>query len=144
MPSVAEQVGVELRCRTGINTGLVVSDEDRTLALGDPVNVAARLEQAAQPGEVLIGEDTLRLVRHAVEVEPLAPLTMKGKSEPVAAFRLRSVDRTAPSVARQLDVAIVDRQRELGLLHQAWEATVAERDCQPVHPVGGPASESPV
>lgn len=129
MPLLAERIGVELRCRTGINTGLVVSDQERTLALGDPVNVAARLEQAARPGEILIGRDTLRLVRHAVEAQPLGPLSLKGKAEPVAAFRLLSVDRTAPSVASQLDVAIVDRERELGLLDETWEATIAERDC---------------
>ena len=128
MPLVAERIGVELRCRTGINTGLVVSDQD-TLAFGDPVNVAARLEQAARPGEILMGKDTLRLVRHAVEVQPLEPLSFKGKSEPVAAFRLLSVDRAAPSVASQLDVAIVDRERELGVLYEIWEATIAERDC---------------
>ena len=128
MPLVAERIGVELRCRMGINTGLVVSDQD-TLAFGDPVNVAARLEQAARPGEILMGKDTLRLVRHAVEVQPLEPLSLKGKSEPVAAFRLLSVDRAAPSVASQLDVAIVDRERELGVLYETWEATIAERDC---------------
>jgi len=130
IPLVAERVGVELRCRTGINTGLVVSDQDRTLALGDPVNIAARLEQVAQPGEILIGKDTLRLVRHAVEVEPLEPLRLKGKSEPVPAFRLLSVDRVASSVASLLDVAIVGRRRELGLLYETWKATVAERDCR--------------
>jgi class 3 adenylate cyclase/tetratricopeptide (TPR) repeat protein len=137
MPLVADSTGVELHCRTGINTGMVVSDQDRTLAIGDPINVAARLEQAAQPREILIGGDTLRLVRHAVEVEPLEPLSLKGKSEPVAAFRLLSVDRTAPSVARQLGVAIVDRARELGLLYEAWEATVAERDCHLLTVLGG-------
>ena len=137
LPLVADWTGVELHCRTGINTGMVVSDQDRTLAIGDPINVAARLEQAAQPREILIGRDTLRLVRHAVEVEPLEPLSLKGKSEPVAAFRLLSVDPTAPSVARQLGVAIVDRRRELGLLYEAWEATVAERDCHLLSVLGG-------
>jgi class 3 adenylate cyclase len=55
------------------------------LATGDAVNVAARLEQAAQPGEVLIGEPTLELVRGAADVEEVAPLRLKGKAAPVPA-----------------------------------------------------------
>ena len=58
---------------------------------GDAVNVAARLEQAAPDGEVLIGRQTHELVRDAVEVEPVPPLDLKGKSEPVPAFRLVAV-----------------------------------------------------
>ena len=72
-----------LRVRTGVNTGEVVIGEGETLATGDAVNVAARLEQAAAPGEILIGAATLRLVRDAVEVEPVEPLDGKGKPEPL-------------------------------------------------------------
>ena len=60
------------------------------LATGDAVNVAARLEQAAQPGEILIGEQTLRLARGAIEAEPVAPLSLKGKARPVPVHRLTS------------------------------------------------------
>ena len=63
---------------------------------GDAVNVAARLEQAAAPGEVLLGEPTYRLVRDAVTVEAVEPLAAKGKSEPVAAYRLLEVARLGP------------------------------------------------
>ena len=77
--------------RIGVNTGEVVTGTEERLATGDAVNVAARLEQAAAPGEVLIGEPTLALVHDAVVVEPVEPLTLKGKSEPVPAFRLVSV-----------------------------------------------------
>ena len=73
--------------RIGLTTGEVVTGTEERLATGDATNVAARLQQAAQPGEVLIGADTLRLVRPAVEVDPIEPLTLKGKSEPVPAFR---------------------------------------------------------
>ena len=58
---------------------------------GDAVNVAARLEQAARPGEVLIGQPTLALVRDAAEVETVEPLALKGKAEPVPAYRLLRV-----------------------------------------------------
>ena len=66
--------------RIGVNTGEVVTGTEERLATGDAVNVAARFEQAAAPGEVLIGEPTLALVREAVAAEPVEPLTLKGKS----------------------------------------------------------------
>ena len=93
------------------------------------MNVAARLEQAATPGDILLGEETLRLVRDAVEVEPLEPLSLKGKSERVPAFRLLRVDPRAAGVARHLDLPLVGRERELRLLHDAWERTVSESGC---------------
>ncbi|MDQ6817934.1 MAG: AAA family ATPase, partial [Actinomycetota bacterium] len=133
---VAEDIGVTLRLRTGVNTGLVLTDEGRTLVMGDAVNVAARLEQAARPGEILLGSETLRLVRDAVEVEPLEPLTVKGKAEPVPAFRLLSVDPTAPGVARRLDVPLVDRERELRLLREVWARTMTQSECQMFTVVG--------
>ncbi len=84
--------GVRLAVRTGVNTGEVVAGEGETLATGDAVNVAARLEQAAQPGEILLGRrTTFRLVRDAVDAEPVEPLALKGKAEPVEALPPRSV-----------------------------------------------------
>ena len=77
--------------RIGVNTGEVVTGTEERLATGDAVNVAARLEQAAAPGEVLIGEATHALVHDSVVAEPVEPLPLKGKSEPVAAYRLLSV-----------------------------------------------------
>src|SRR3954469_11540050 len=71
--------------RIGVNTGEVVTGTEERLATGDAVNVAARLEQAARPGEVLIGAETLGLVGSAVEVGEVRFLELKGKSEPVAA-----------------------------------------------------------
>ena len=129
LPAVAEEVGVVLQLRTGVNTGLVLMGEGENLAVGDAVNVAARLEQAAAPGEILLGAETLRLVRDAVEAELLGPLDLKGKSEPVAAYRLVRVDPVAPGVARHLDAPLVGRRRELHLLEAAFERTVTERGC---------------
>ena len=130
LPALAERTGAALKLRTGINTGLVVTDVGRTLVMGDAVNVAARLEQAAAPGEILLGAETLRLVRDAVEVEQLAPLSLKGKSEPVPAFRLLRVEPVGPGVARRFDIPLVDRERELGMVRAAWEAAVAESGCR--------------
>src|SRR5438093_373559 len=76
--------------RIGVATGEVVTGTAERLATGDAVNVAARLEQAAAPGEVLIGAETLALVRDAVVAEPVEPLVLKGKAKPVPAFRLIS------------------------------------------------------
>ena len=71
-----------IRGRIGVNTGEVVTGTEERLATGDAVNVAARFEQAAEPGEVLIGAATLGLVGSAVEVGMERLLELKGKSEP--------------------------------------------------------------
>jgi len=76
--------GTRIRARIGVNTGEVVAADPasgQSFVSGDPVNVAARLEQAAEPGEILLGEPTYRLVRTAVIAEPLEPLAVKGKAE---------------------------------------------------------------
>ena len=129
LPAVAAEVGVALTFRTAVNTGLVLVGEGANLAIGDAVNVAARLEQIAAPGEILLGKDTFRLVRDAVQVEPLEPLMLKGKSEPVPAFRLVAVDPVRPGFARRLDVPLVGREREVALVRAAWERAVQESGC---------------
>src|ERR1700747_2064802 len=63
LPALDADVDVALRFRTGINTGPVLMGEGENLAIGDAVNIAARLEQAAAPGEIVIGAETLHLVR---------------------------------------------------------------------------------
>jgi class 3 adenylate cyclase/tetratricopeptide (TPR) repeat protein len=130
LPSVADRVGVALGFRTGLNTGLVLVDEGTFVAIGDAVNVAARLEQAARPSEILLGAETLALVRDAVQVEPLKPLAVKGKSQLVPAFRLLGVDPVAPGRARRMDVPMVGRARELLLLGEGWRRAVDEACCQ--------------
>ncbi len=75
--------------RTGMNTGQVVTGTEERLATGDAVNLAARLEQAAAPGEIVIGPQTWELVRGVVIAEPLAPLRLRGRSQPVTGACLR-------------------------------------------------------
>ena len=113
--------------RIGVMTGEVVTGTDERLATGDAVNVAARLEQAAGPGEVLIGQPTLELVREAVDVEPIAPLALKGKAQPVSAYRLLRV-REAPE--RRHAARFVGRRPELALLREAWERTRGDHHCE--------------
>src|SRR5207244_1592250 len=97
---------VRLDTRTGINSGEVVTGDPaagQALVTGDAVNVAARLEQAAPPGEILIGEDTRALVADAVSVSRRDPLELKGKSAPVVAWRLMEVTSRRGQLARRLD-----------------------------------------
>jgi class 3 adenylate cyclase/tetratricopeptide (TPR) repeat protein len=129
LPAIADELGIELRFRTGVNTGEAVVGTGDVLVTGDAVNVAARLEQHATAGEILLGRLTYDLVRDAVEVEPAEPLQAKGKSDPVEAFRLLRVDRQAAGRARRMDLPLVGRERELGILRQAFERAVAERSC---------------
>jgi len=120
-----------LEARIGVNTGeVVVGGEGETLVTGDPVNVAARLEQAAAPGEILIGDETRLLVRDAVSVEPIDPLALKGKSQPVHAFRLVEVLADAAPVARHLETPLVGRERERQRLWRDYEDAVADRTCR--------------
>ncbi|HET7555994.1 MAG TPA: adenylate/guanylate cyclase domain-containing protein [Gaiellaceae bacterium] len=119
--------GTRLELRMGVNTGEVVTGTDERLATGDAVNVAARLEQGAQPGEVLLGDETYRLVRAAVEAEPAAPLEAKGKSEPLTAYRLLSVQPGMPD--RRHDAPMIGRQRQQRLLEDAFDHVVSERSC---------------
>jgi class 3 adenylate cyclase/tetratricopeptide (TPR) repeat protein len=121
--------GTTVRVRTGVNTGQVVTGTDERLATGDAVNLAARLEQAADPGEIVIGPQTWRLVRHAVTAEPLEPLLLKGKSLPVAAYRLLQVLGDALPRARRVEAPLIGRQSQLRMLGDALANVVRERSC---------------
>ena len=103
--------GTTLALRIGLDTGEVVAGTEERLVTGDTVNVAARLEEAAHPGEILLGEETLRLCRRAVDAEPLEPLALKGKSERTTAYRLIAVAADAEPVRRRLDAPMIGRER---------------------------------
>ncbi|HJS49704.1 MAG TPA: adenylate/guanylate cyclase domain-containing protein [Gaiellaceae bacterium] len=120
-----------LEARIGVNTGeVVVGGEGDTLVTGDAVNVAARLEQAAPNGEILIGAETRLLVRDAVRVEPVEPRTLKGKSEPVGAFRLLELLTDMEALVRHLEMPLVGRTRERQRLWRDFEDVVADRTCR--------------
>jgi class 3 adenylate cyclase/tetratricopeptide (TPR) repeat protein len=119
-----------LEARIGVNTGeVVVGGGSETLVTGDAVNVAARLEQTAAAGEILIGERTRSIVRDAVRVEPVEPLVLKGKSEPVEAHRLVELVGDEP-LARRLETPLVGRERERRRLWRDFEDVVADRTCR--------------
>jgi class 3 adenylate cyclase len=119
--------GVRIESRIGLNTGEVVTGEGDSIATGDAVNVAARLEQLAAPGQTLLGESTHRLVRDAVLAESVEALAAKGKSQPVAAFRLMGLVEGAEFIPRRLDSPLVGRENELAQLQRAYDHAVAER-----------------
>jgi class 3 adenylate cyclase len=124
--------GSSLSWRTGIATGEVVAGDasaGQRLVTGDAVNVAARLQQAAQPGEILITAETQALVRDAVQVEPLGDVEVKGRSAPIVSFRLLEVDRSAAGHERRLDSPMVGRDRPRRLLEEAFAEARGERTC---------------
>jgi predicted ATPase/class 3 adenylate cyclase len=130
--------GVTLENRTGVNTGQVVAGDAATrqrLATGDAVNVAARLEQAAPAGEVLIGETTFALVKDAVSVEPVEPLELKGKSERVPAYRLTGI-KSGEAVRRRQDLPVVGREAELTVLLDAFDRGPGQSECAAVTVLG--------
>jgi class 3 adenylate cyclase len=123
------EFGIELAVRIGVNTGEVVAGQGGTLVTGDPVNVAARLEQGAGAGEILIGESTRQLAEGALELEPAEPVSAKGKAQPVVAHRLVAVRKDAAPFARRFDAPFVGRTDELAQLRHAYARAVGDRSC---------------
>src|SRR5262245_32938986 len=121
--------GLTLAARTGVNTGEVIAGgtaSEQKLATGDAVNVAARLEQAAAAGQILIGEATYRLLDGTVHAEPVQPLELKGKAAPVPAWR---VSRLQPETSTPAPITFVGRTRELDLLRESFATATRERTC---------------
>ncbi len=125
MRDALPELGV--RGRIGVNTGEVIAGTSERLVTGDAVNVAARLQQAAEPNEVILGAATLALAGDAVDAEALSPLTLKGKHELVAAYRLR---RMLPPAERRYASRFVGRHREMSALHEAWQSVRQEGRCR--------------
>src|SRR3954452_8425462 len=126
---VERERGRRIETHIGVNTGEVFAGEvegSYTLITGDAVNVAARLQQPAAPGEILIGDATWRLVRDVVSAEPMEPLSLRGKDDLVVAWRLLGIVDAADGV-RPFDSPLVGRRRELAQLRLAFERVVSER-----------------
>ena len=135
------ELEVTLAIRTGVSTGLVLAGDERAghaFVGGDTVNLAARLERAAGAGQVLLGEATYRLVAGAVRAQPLARFVPRGRSAPVAAYRLLEVVADAPGLPRRLDAPLVGRSAELAVLQGMLDRAVAQEACQLVTVVGDP------
>ena len=136
-----ERLGIELAVRIGVNTGEVLAGAGgEALMSGDAANVAARLEQAAGAGEVLLGETTHWLVRGVVDAERVGPLSVKGKSEPLVAFRLAGVrpGSVGPGRSRRFAGRMVGRGRQLQLAETAYATAVEEPALVLLTVVGAP------
>jgi class 3 adenylate cyclase/tetratricopeptide (TPR) repeat protein len=133
--------GVRIETRTGINTGEVIATDPSAghlIVTGDAVNTAARLEQGAAAGEILLGEMTYGLTREAVVVDRLPPLAAKGKAEPLTAYRLLEVRETTEAIDRRFDSPLVGRGRELAVAAEAFQQAVAEPSCFLLTVLGAP------
>jgi class 3 adenylate cyclase/tetratricopeptide (TPR) repeat protein len=133
-----ERWGVRLRHRIGVNTGEVVASDPAAgqgFVVGDAVNVAARLEQAAGAGEIVIGAETARRVDGAFSLEALPPLTVKGKPDPLAAWRVAgTIER------RRRDLPFVGRRAERERLDAALARVVESGRCELLVITGAPGA----
>jgi class 3 adenylate cyclase/tetratricopeptide (TPR) repeat protein len=137
-PSFRADHDLELSNHIGVNSGEVIAGDASTaqrLVTGDAVNTAARLEQAASGGEIVLGDLTYRLARDQVEVEFMQPLTLKGKAEPVPAYRLVNV-QTHAGTERSHGTPFVGRETEMGTLSRGLSDAIEKRHARLVAVVG--------
>ena len=123
--------GETIAVRVGINTGEVLAiqgGEGRTGVVGDPVNAAARLEKLAEPGGIVLGSTTHRLVRTMVTTEAMGPLALKGIPGAVDGYVLLAVDPPSAS-GRTFDAPLVGRTREMDALQQAYKRVAEDNVC---------------
>lgn len=111
---------IALEVRVGITTGNVLVSSGAASLVGDTMNTASRVQSGAEPGQVLIGEPTWRLVRDAVEAEAAPALAAKGKAEPVPVWRVAAL-ADGPGRRRRLDAPMVGRERESQALAAAYQ-----------------------
>jgi class 3 adenylate cyclase/tetratricopeptide (TPR) repeat protein len=136
--SVERESGLHLDVAIGVNTGEVAAGHaslGQSLVIGDAVNVAARLEQTAGANEILMGPLTSSLVRDFTEIEEIEPLVLKGKLQPVRAYRLRAI-KSAARPRRRMQGAMLGRETEMTLLAQTLDSAMAHRACRMVTLIG--------
>ncbi len=136
-PQSGERIGFQVRI--GVNTGEVVAGDAtrrQRLVTGDAVNIAARLQQAAQPGEILLGAITRELMRDAIDAEPIGLVELKGIAEPVTPYRLLALRSTSESPAPRFEAPMVGRDDELATVRRAFDAAVQGRSGRLVTLIG--------
>jgi DNA-binding SARP family transcriptional activator len=138
---LAQQHGVGLEIRIGMETGEVVStptDARQRLVTGEAVGIAAKLEAAAEADAIVVGELAARLIDHAVRLEPLGPLEIKGRRGPVQAYRLVEIAPVAPAFEQRQDAKLVGRKRELATLRRSLKRAVDNSAARVAVVVGSP------
>jgi class 3 adenylate cyclase len=119
--------GLGLEARIGVEAGEVVADDtDSTFATGEAVNVAARLQQEAAPGEILVGPFAYRLTLDVIEAEERGELDLKGFGEPLIAWKLVGIRDTGDRVPR-VAASFVAREFELELLHNTLSRVIRDK-----------------
>ena len=139
LATLAKVRELDLQARIGIESGEVVSEDghDSTFATGEPVNLAARLQQEAKPGEILVGPGTASLVQGRVELEPLSPIEIRGFVRPVARHRVVcAIELGRP--LRSLAAPLVGRDAELALLENTFARTIRDKRATLVTIYGDP------
>jgi class 3 adenylate cyclase len=126
-PQAQRELGFDLRIRVGINTGQVVVADvgseaaTETTAMGEAVNVAARMEQTAEPGTIQVSGDTYHRLGSQFQVEALGEIPVKGKTDPVPVYRVLGLNTDGQGEAAGVAAPLTGRDRELGLLLAAAE-----------------------
>ena len=139
-----EERGTHLAVRVGINTGEVVvalgarPELGEGIVTGDVVNTAARLQGGAPVGAVAVGQTTHRSTIDVVDYEPLEALTVKGKTEPVAAWRVLRARAPSSDRTRRHDGALIGRDTERARMKSLVEQTLRDRSCRLLTIVGEP------
>ena len=133
--SLRPRFGVELESRIGVASGEALVDVTHdALATGDVMNIAARLEQAAQGGEILVSNETMRLTRAGTEYGPVRRIDAHGKQAPVEAWpALREVQ-----TKRQARAPLVGREAELEVLAAALDAAIRTQELHVIVVLGEP------
>ena len=137
----ARTPGFDLQVRAAVNTGETMvaigpSGNDEVLVVGDVVNTASRLQSAAPPGRVVVGDATYRATVRAIGYEPIEPISAKGKREPVPAWL--AVEPIAPLSGFASTSPLVGRSDEMSLLVDVWERAVGHRNVHLVTVLGEP------
>ncbi|MFG1901164.1 adenylate/guanylate cyclase domain-containing protein [Micromonospora carbonacea] len=127
---LAQDFDVRLQVRIGVNTGEVIASRDASrreaLVAGEVVNLAARLEQHAGPGEILVAADTAAAVGPLAVLGPRRDLAVKGKAGTIPAYPLLDVLPDEPEATRRFDLPFVGRARELATLDLALDRVVTD------------------
>jgi class 3 adenylate cyclase/tetratricopeptide (TPR) repeat protein len=131
--------GLELQARIGVESGeVVVDDADSTFATGEAVNLAARLQQAAAPGEILIGPAARSLADGPIELEPAEPLAVKGWVEQVQSWRVICAGDRGEPMRSHVVAPLIGREQELDLLTNTFERAARDRRAHLVTIYGEP------
>jgi adenylate cyclase len=135
-PELEGMIGRPLMMHTGINTGLVVTgkvylEEGTHGALGDTINLASRLMNLAEPGEIVIGQNTYRQVRNFFGLEKMAPVKVKGKLKEIQPYRVSGTKTKVEELKRPSDgrmtSQLVGRDAESSVLHYCLERLLAKK-----------------